>query len=125
MQLVGRDSLSEDQKAVLEIAKIIREDFLQQNAFSPYDYNCPLYKTVGMMKAIVKFFENSKKAINESQKSERKISFAIIQNSIEKQLLELSQMKFKDPMTPKEEMVKYFTDLNDEIDSEFRKLLIG
>lgn len=78
-----------------------------------------------MMKAIVKFFENSKKAINESQKSERKISFGIIQNSIEKQLLELSQMKFKDPMTPKEEMMKYFTNLNDEIDSEFRKLLIG
>jgi V-type H+-transporting ATPase subunit A len=29
VQLVGKDSLSEDQKAVLEIAKIIREDFLQ------------------------------------------------------------------------------------------------
>jgi len=29
VQLVGRDSLSEDQKLVLEIAKIIREDFLQ------------------------------------------------------------------------------------------------
>jgi V-type H+-transporting ATPase subunit A len=34
VQLVGRDSLSEDQKVVLEVAKIIREDFLQQNAFS-------------------------------------------------------------------------------------------
>jgi V-type H+-transporting ATPase subunit A len=30
VQLVGRDSLSEDQKVVLEIAKIVREDFLQQ-----------------------------------------------------------------------------------------------
>jgi len=29
VQLVGKDSLSEDQKAVLEIAKVIREDFLQ------------------------------------------------------------------------------------------------
>lgn len=29
VQLVGKDSLSEDQKTVLEIAKIIREDFLQ------------------------------------------------------------------------------------------------
>jgi hypothetical protein len=43
-----------------------------------------------MMKAIVKFFENSKRAINESLKSERKISWAVINNSIEKQLLELS-----------------------------------
>jgi len=44
VQLVGRDSLSEDQKLVLEVAKIIREDFLQQDAFSTYDYMCPLYK---------------------------------------------------------------------------------
>lgn len=125
VQLVGKDSLSEDQKAVLEIAKIIREDFLQQNAFSNYDYNCPLYKTLGMMKAIVKFFENSKRAINESIKSEKKISWAVINNSIEKQLLELSQMKFKDPMIPKEEMLKYFSNLYEEIDNEFRRLLLG
>jgi len=32
VQLVGKDSLSEDQKCTLEFAKIIREDFLQQNA---------------------------------------------------------------------------------------------
>jgi V-type H+-transporting ATPase subunit A len=78
VQLVGKDSLSEDQKAVLEVAKVIREDFLQQNAFSNYDYNCPLYKTVGMMKCIVKFFELAKRTINDSIKSERKISWAVI-----------------------------------------------
>lgn len=125
MQLVGRDSLSEDQKTVLEIAKIIREDFLQQNAFSTYDYNCPLYKTLGMMKCIVKFFENSKRAINESLKSDRKISWAIISNSIDKTLHELSLMKFKDPKIPQEEMMKYFTDLQETIENEFRRLLLG
>ena len=78
-----------------------------------------------MMKAIVRFFENSKRAINESLKSEKKISWAIISNSIEKQLIELSQMKFKDPRIPKEEIMKYFTDLNDSIDNEFRRLLLG
>ena len=45
VQLVGKDSLSEDQKATLEVAKLIKDEFLQQNAFSTYDYNCPLYKT--------------------------------------------------------------------------------
>merc|ERR1719305_1404711 len=34
VQLVGKDSLSEDQKCTLEVAKIIREDFLQQNGYS-------------------------------------------------------------------------------------------
>ena len=98
--MVGKDSLSEDQKAVLEVAKVIREDFLQQNAFSSYDYNCPLYKTVGMMKSIVRFFECAKRAIGDSSKSERKISWAVISTQIEKCFLELSQMKFKDPKIP-------------------------
>lgn len=53
MQLVGRDSLSEDQKLTLEISKIIKEEFLQQNAFSEWDYTCPLEKTAGMMRCIV------------------------------------------------------------------------
>lgn len=125
VQLVGKDSLSEDQKAVLEIAKVIREDFLQQNAFSPYDYNCPLYKTLGMMKCIVRFYENAKRAINDSIKSDRKISWAIIANAVDKPLYELTQMKFKDPKIPKDEMQKYFLNLYEEIDNEFRRLLLG
>ena len=44
VQLVGRDSLSEDQKLTLEIANIIKNEFLQQNAFSKHDYTCPLEK---------------------------------------------------------------------------------
>ncbi|MFN9913585.1 MAG: V-type ATP synthase subunit A, partial [Pirellulaceae bacterium] len=38
VQLVGKDSLSEDQKVYMEVAKTIREDFLVQDAFSDYDY---------------------------------------------------------------------------------------
>merc|ERR1712232_295372 len=38
VQLVGKESLSEDQKCTLEVAKIIREDFLQQNGFTDYDF---------------------------------------------------------------------------------------
>ena len=63
VQLVGRDSLSEDQKVCIEIARIIREDFLQQNAFSEHDYYCPIYKTVGMMKCIVTFYDQALRAI--------------------------------------------------------------
>ena len=52
-------SIPENEK----MAKIIKKDFLQQNAFSDYDYNCPLYKTIGMMKCIVCFFENGMRVI--------------------------------------------------------------
>merc|ERR1719330_1290008 len=59
VQLVGKDSLSEDQKCTLEIAKVIREDFLQQNGFSDYDFMCPLAKTIGMMKVITFFHDTA------------------------------------------------------------------
>jgi V-type H+-transporting ATPase subunit A len=63
VQLVGKDSLSEDQKCTLFIAGIIREDFLKQNAFSAHDYYCPLYKTIGMMKCVVAFYDKAMKMI--------------------------------------------------------------
>ncbi len=49
VQLVGKDSLGEDQKLKLEIARIIREDYLQQNSFTDFDFTCPLVKTLGML----------------------------------------------------------------------------
>ena len=76
-----------------------------------------------MMRCIVRFFDNSKRVINESLKSDRKISWALIQTSLEKQFLELSQMKFQLPDAPKDELSQYFTNFAEEIDNEFRKLL--
>jgi len=61
------------------MAKIIKEDFLVQDAFSKYDYMCPLYKTVSMMKCIVTFYDTAKKVINESAQSQNRITFAFIQ----------------------------------------------
>merc|ERR1711896_12145 len=81
VQLVGKDSLSEDQNCTLDIAKIIREDFLQQNGFSDYDFFCPLAKTIGMMKVIVTFHELAQKAIAEST-GENKITWSTIYNSM-------------------------------------------
>jgi hypothetical protein len=47
----AQDSLGEDQKLKLEIARVIREDFLQQNGYSAHDFTCPLVKTLGMLSA--------------------------------------------------------------------------
>lgn len=53
VQLVGEDSLEPSQKLTLEIAKIIREDFLQQDAFSDHDYTCPIEKSLGILRCII------------------------------------------------------------------------
>lgn len=44
VQLVGKDSLAEGDKLLLEVAKIIRDDYLAQNGFSDHDKTCPFYK---------------------------------------------------------------------------------
>lgn len=126
VQLVGKDSLGEDQKATLEVAKLIKDEFLQQNAFSEYDYNCPLPKTIGMMKCIVAYYENCKKVLIESQKSEKKISMAIIEEAFNTTIInDLKEMKFIDPASPEKQIIKKLDDLADLIESEFRKLLHG
>lgn len=126
VQLVGKDSLGEDQKATLMVAKLIKEDFLQQNAFSVSDYNCPLWKTIGMMKCMVAFYENCKKVLLESQKTERKISMALIEESFEKGIIDsLKRMKEINPELSKTEITKKLDDLADTIENEFRKLLHG
>ena len=124
VQLVGRDSLSEDQKLVLEIARIIREDFLQQDAFSKHDYMCPLYKTIGMMRCIVTYFDLGKKAIIEST-GENKITWNYIYNQTKTHHTELTQMKFEKPKQTKQEMSHYFSKLFEDITSAFRRLTEG
>merc|ERR1712227_640571 len=94
VQLVGKDSPSEDQKCTLDIAKIIREDFLQQNGFSEYDFRCPLAKTIGMMRNIVGFHEHAQKAIAEST-GEHKVGWNTITSQLKDYVVKLTQMKLE------------------------------
>merc|ERR1712217_490103 len=96
VQLVGKDSLSEDQKCTLEVAKIIREDFLQQNGYSAYDFMCPLAKTIGMMKVIVGFHEAAQKLMAEFT-GDQKISWNTINNSMKDVIKQIPDMKFEMP----------------------------
>lgn len=60
VQLVGKESLSEPDKLLLDIARTIRDDFLRQNAFHEVDAFCPLKKQYYMMKAILTFYKTCK-----------------------------------------------------------------
>jgi V/A-type H+-transporting ATPase subunit A len=63
VQLVGSDALPEDQQIVLEISRMIREYFLQQNAFHPVDTYCPFDKQYKLLKAISKYGEMATAAL--------------------------------------------------------------
>merc|ERR1711963_99875 len=108
-----------DQKCTLEVAKIIREDFLQQNGFVDYDCLCPLAKTIGMMKVIVGFHEAAQKAIAETS-VESKITWNVINTNMRDMILKVTNMKFEMPRQPEEHYRKVFTNLHDEVVAAFR-----
>ncbi len=64
VRLVGPEVLPERDKLVLEVARMIREDFLMQDAFDPVDcYSAP-EKTYSMLRIIIKFYEHGVKAVD-------------------------------------------------------------
>lgn len=63
VKLVGADVLPDDQKLVIEIARVVRVGFLQQNAFHPDDTYVPIEKQRDMMKVIVHLYNKSKQLV--------------------------------------------------------------
>merc|ERR1712111_71718 len=121
VQLVGKDSLSEDQKCTLEVAKIIREDFLQQNGFTEYDFMCPLAKTIGMMKVIVGFHEAAQKTMAEFT-GDQKVGWSTINNAMRDMINKITDMKFELPRQSEEHYKKTFVALHDEVINAFRNI---
>lgn len=64
VKLIGPDVLPDDQKLVLEIARVIRLGFVQQNAFHPSDTYVPMEKQLKMMDIILYLYERSKQLIS-------------------------------------------------------------
>lgn len=74
VQLVGSDALPEEQRLTLEVARMIREFFLQQSAYHPVDTYSPLKRQYEYMSAIRKFSEHATKAISLEVPLERIVS---------------------------------------------------
>jgi V/A-type H+-transporting ATPase subunit A len=68
VQLVGPDVLPENEKLILDTAKSLREDFLQQNAFHDVDGYCSIKKQYLMMKTILHFHDLASEAVKEGRK---------------------------------------------------------
>jgi len=63
VRLVGKDTLSAQDRLVLEVARSIREDFLHQNAFHEVDTYASLPKQAAMLSAILRFYELGRAAL--------------------------------------------------------------
>jgi len=110
VRLVGPDALPDRDRAVLEAARVIREDFLQQSATHEVDTYCPVEKQVKMLKLVIKFHDKCLEAVAIGAPIEKITSVPVKE--------ELARMK----ALPLEEFNKKFREINHEIDRQFERL---
>lgn len=111
VMLVGEDVLPDDQRLVLEICRVIKVGFLQQNAFNPTDTYVPLEKQFEMLKTIDLLYELGCQAV------EKQIPISQIKNDA--LYGKVINMKYD---IPNDDLSK-IVEINNEIKEFYRKLM--
>ena len=78
VQLVGPDALAETERAILAVARILREDFLQQSAYHPVDRFCSAEKAYWMLKAIMDFNQQTRTALESNIPLEKITNLSVV-----------------------------------------------
>ncbi|CAK9437829.1 uncharacterized protein LODBEIA_P22070 [Lodderomyces beijingensis] len=113
VQLVGKSALSDSDKITLDVATLIKEDFLQQNGYSTYDAFCPIWKTFDMMRAFISYYDEAQKAVaNGSQWSKLSEATSDVKHAV-------SSAKFFEPSRGEKEGEKEFGTLLSDISEKF------
>ncbi|HEC76702.1 MAG TPA: ATP synthase subunit A [Thermoplasmatales archaeon] len=111
IRLVGPDALPPLDRVILEGARIIREDFLQQNAYHEIDTYCPHQKQYEMLRIMLKFYHLMKEAV------ERGTDFEKLRGLKNKE--EIARMS----KIPNEEWEDKFKQIEKEMEDEIRRLM--
>ncbi|MFO7612924.1 MAG: V-type ATP synthase subunit A [Clostridia bacterium] len=112
VKLIGRDVLPDGQKLTLEIAKVIRQGFLQQNAFHENDTFVPIEKQYRMMSIILYLNERTERLIAEGIPVSVLLETGIFND--------LAQMKY---VIANDDM-KAFAELERKIDDFYNDMII-
>lgn len=113
VRLVGIDSLEYSDRLTLDVARLIREDYLHQVAFHDVDTYTSLKKQFGMLKAILKWYDSGKDALNNNVSY-----FKIIKMNV---LSLIGRMKY----IPETEFDEKINEIYHLIDTEYDKLMKG
>ncbi|MZK56321.1 V-type ATP synthase subunit A [Coprobacillus sp. BIOML-A1] len=109
VNLMGPDVLPEDQKLVMEIAKVVRVGYLQQNAFHKDDTYVPLAKQLKMMDVILYLNKKCQEAV-----AQGKVVRVISETGIFEQLI---KMKYDIPNDHIEKLDTYYQDIDNALKS--------
>ena len=111
VQLVGEDVLPNDQRILIEMAKVLKKGFLQQNAMHEVDSYVPLDKQYKMLQVIDNLYDSAEKAVK------KQIALTKIKN--DDLFEEVIKMKYN---IPNEDYDEKFDELNKKIKDYFLKL---
>jgi V/A-type H+-transporting ATPase subunit A len=110
VMLVGPDALSENQRVVLETARMIKEDFLIQSALHPVDSYCSPTKTFKLMSLILSFYDKMKNSVEVGISLQRALEVPVKQ--------EIARAKIH----PSETFASYAQEIESKMEQEFREL---
>ncbi len=110
VQLVGAEALPDSERVLLEVGRIIREDFLRQNAFVDFDAYTSLKKQAFMIKMILYFRRRAEEAVGQGIGVE-----SILKMKVREQLSRMKEVK-------EDELSKHEERLRSEIDNEFETI---
>ena len=111
VQLVGEDVLPNDQRILIEMAKVLKKGFLQQNAMHEVDSYVPLDKQYKMLQVIDNLYDSAEKAVK------KQIALTKIKN--DDLFEEVIKIKYN---IPNEDYDEKFDELNKKIKDYFLKL---
>ena len=110
VKLIGADVLPEDQKLVIEIARLIRVGFLQQNAYHAIDTYVPMDKQLKMMELLLRLYDGARELVARAIPLSQLKATGIFD--------ELTKMKYE---VPNEDQSK-FDDYRQRIDQALAKV---
>jgi V/A-type H+-transporting ATPase subunit A len=113
VRLLGPEALPDEEKLVLEVARMIKIGILQQNSFDKIDTYCSPEKQVKLVKLMVKFFKEAQKALKAEVPLADIRAMSIIPS--------LLKAKFEIP----EDQLAKLADLDKQLEDGFRKLAGG
>lgn len=111
VQLVGEDALPDSEKVVLDIGRMLREDYLRQSAFDEIDAYTSFTKQGLILGSILHFSKRAGEAVSKGVSSQRVSTI--------KARAEISRMK----TIPEKEIESHSKKINEEIDKEVNALI--
>lgn len=107
VQLVGPDALQDNERLIIEVGRVLRQNFLQQNGFDDVDASCSMSKAYGMLQMMLKMNDEATKAIESGSTVDDILAVPVMED--------INRSRY----VPEDEFEAYKTKVLGELDNAF------